>query len=146
MSTTLDAEQVATIRRTFEQVAPIAEQAASLFYGRLFELDPTLRPMFTGDLERQGRKLMSALATVVAHAGNPRDLAATLEPLAVRHVGYGVEEHHYETVGAALIWTLETGLGPAFTDEVRDAWLAAYGAISETMIAAARASQLAESA
>lgn len=146
MSTSLTNEQVATIRRTFEQVAPIAEQAAALFYGRLFELDPTLRPLFTGDLERQGRKLMSALATVVARAGSPRDLAATLEPLAVRHVGYGVHEHHYEVVGAALIWTLETGLGPAFTDTVKEAWIAAYGVVSETMIAAARSSQLAESA
>lgn len=146
MSTPLTPSQLALVRVTFEQVVPIADQAAALFYARLFELDPSLRPLFRGDLESQGKKLMSALATVVACADDPERLRATLEPLGQRHVGYGVEERHYATVGTALLDTLEKGLGACFTDEVRAAWATTYGAVSGIMIDAARAVDLPKTA
>lgn len=131
-------EQVERVQSTFKQVVPIKDEAARMFYQRLFEIDPNLRPMFKGDIDEQGRKLMGALATVVNGLDDPEKIVPFAEELGVRHLAYGVEEMHYTTVAHALIWTLEQGLGDAFTDDVRDAWIAAYTLLSDTMIAAAR--------
>ncbi len=106
-------DQKTMIRDSFAQVAPIAAQAASLFYGRLFELDPGLRPLFKGDIEEQGRKLMATLAFAVSNLSNPGILVPAVQKLGARHLRYGVKDDHYEVVGTALLWTLGQGLGDA---------------------------------
>lgn len=132
--------QIQLVETSFRLVAPIAAPAARLFYGRLFALDPTLRPLFAhADLEAQGSKLMQAIGFVVAHLRRPEALLPAVRELGRRHGGYGVRPAHYATVGAALLGTLEEGLGAAFTPEVRDAWAAAYGLLAAEMIAAAEA-------
>jgi len=129
--------QVGEVQASFARVAPIAEQAAALFYGRLFETAPETQVLFRGDMTLQGQKLMAAIATVVAGLGDIAAVTPAIRDLARRHVAYGVRPEHYALVGAALLWTLEQGLGDGFTPEVRDAWAAAYAALSGMMIAAA---------
>jgi hemoglobin-like flavoprotein len=126
-------EQKRLVQTSFEQVAPIAEVAAGLFYNRLFELDPALRPLFKGDLVEQGRKLMQMIGMVVKGLDRFDELVPAAQALGKRHVGYGVRDEDYETVGAALLWTLGKGLGAAFTHETKEAWTAAYGAITTAM-------------
>lgn len=126
--------QIELVQATFEQVKPISEIAADLFYGRLFELDHTLRPYFSDDLTKQKKKLMTALAFVVAGLNRPDFILPILRELGQRHVDYGVQPHYYHTVGAALLWTLRQGLGEAYTDEVEIAWAAAYSLLSEVMV------------
>jgi hemoglobin-like flavoprotein len=126
--------QVELVQTSFAKVAPIAEAAAGLFYGRLFERAPEVKPLFKGDIGEQGRKLMATLSVVVKGLSNPDAVLPAAKTLAVKHVSYGVEPTHYQPVGEALIWTLEQGLGDAFTPETRDAWLAAYSALSAAMI------------
>lgn len=130
-------QQIALVQQTFAEVRPIADTAAALFYNRLFMLDPSLRPMFRGDMARQGQMLMSMLGSAVAGLTNLPRLAPVVRQLGARHVNYGVTDDHYATVGAALLWTLEQGLGDSFTPEVSDAWAAAYRVLSETMKAGA---------
>ncbi len=129
--------QVDLIQSSFAKVAPISEQAAALFYGRLFEIAPEVKPMFKGDIKEQGRKLMSTLAVVVKGLSNLDAVVPVAQVLAKRHVAYGVKDAHYAPVGAALLWTLEQGLGPDFTPEVKGAWVEAYGILSSVMITAA---------
>lgn len=107
------------------------------FYGRLFELDPSLRPMFKGDLTEQGRKLMQVITFAVRSLKNLDAIVPAVEALGIRHVAYGVKAEHYDTVGAALLWTLGQGLGDAFTPEVKDAWPAVYGLLAQTATAKA---------
>ena len=130
-------EQIALVQESFNKIEPGAENAAALFYGRLFEIDPALRPMFKGDLGEQGRKLMQMIGLVVRSLNRIDDLVPAIGSMGARHAGYGVEDRHYETVGAALLWTLEQGLGSAFTADVKDAWAAAYGLLSQLMKEAA---------
>jgi nitric oxide dioxygenase len=125
--------EVAAVQRSFALVVPIKEQAAEIFYGRLFALDPSLKNLFKGDMKEQGRKLMSALALVVTGLANPKSILPTVEGLGRKHVSYGVEERHYDTVGAALLWTLEKGLGDKFTPDVKTAWAAAYTLLAGVM-------------
>jgi len=125
--------QKALVQTSFAQVRPIADAAAALFYTRLFELDPTLRPLFKGDLKEQGRKLMDMLTLAVKGLDRPEALLPALTALGRRHAGYGVNKHDYETVGEALLWTLEQGLGPSFTPDVREAWAALYRLVADTM-------------
>lgn len=125
------------VQESFKMVAPIADQAAELFYARLFELDPRLRPMFRGEMAEQRRKLMAALTVAVNSLDAPAQLTPVIEGLGRRHKGYGVVDSHYDTVGAALLWTLEQGLGDHFTSEVGDAWGAVYGVLATVMKAAA---------
>jgi nitric oxide dioxygenase len=130
-------EQVKLVQQSFAKVAPIAEQAAGLFYDRLFEIDPKLRALFKTDIAEQGKKLMAALTTVVTQLDDMSRIAETVRGLGRAHARFGVVPEHYVKVGAALLWTLEKGLGAAFTPEVRAAWLAAYSLVAETMIEAA---------
>src|SRR5579863_3132398 len=130
-------DQIDLIQSAFAKVAPIADVAADLFYGRLFEIAPEVKPLFRGDMREQGRKLMTTLGVVVSGLRNLEAILPAAKALAVKHVGYGVAAAHYKPVGEALIWTLEKGLGQGFTSEVRDAWLGAYGALSGVMIAEA---------
>jgi hemoglobin-like flavoprotein len=132
-------QQVSDVQASFAKVAPIAGQAAALFYGRLFETAPETRTLFRGDMTAQGEKLMAAIATVVNSLGEIETIIPVVQDLAKRHVAYGVRPEHYSTVGAALLWTLEQGLADDFTPEVAAAWAAAYGALSGVMIAAAYA-------
>jgi hemoglobin-like flavoprotein len=133
--------QIQLVQTSFEKVAPIADTAAALFYGRLFETDPSTRPLFRNDLRRQGAMLMQTLGLAVRHLHDPTPVLGAVQALGVRHVGYGVSDAHYDSVGAALLWTLGQGLGEAFTDEVREAWVAAYGLLAGVMKAAAASSQ-----
>lgn len=131
-------EEVDAVRRSWRQVLLIAEGAALLFYGRLFALDPSLRRMFGGDMEAQGRKLMATLSFVVDNLDRLPGLLPAVQSLGRRHAAYGVREEHYAVVAAALLWTLEQGLGESFTPAVRDAWANAYGVLSGAMQEAAR--------
>jgi len=131
--------QKTLVQDSFKTVATIADDAAILFYQKLFELDPSLRAMFPGDLTEQRKKLMQMLTAAVKGLDRLEQLVPVVQDLGRRHARYGVAESHYETVGAALLWTLEMGLGKAFTAEVKDAWTAVYGLLATTMKDAARA-------
>ena len=120
---------------------PIADDAAVLFYRRLFELDPSLESLFKGDMAEQRRKLMQMLTFAVNGLDRLDQLVPVVKDLGRRHVGYGVADGHYATVGSALLWTLETGLGAAFTPEVKDAWTTVYGILATTMQDAAKEAQ-----
>jgi hemoglobin-like flavoprotein len=135
--------QIALVQNSFAVVAPIADDAAALFYRRLFEIDPTLKAMFKGDMAEQRRKLMQMLSATVKGLNRIDRLIPVVEDLGRRHVDYGVEEHHYDTVGNALLWTLEKGLGAAFTPDVREAWATVYGLLASTMARAAAKSEAA---
>jgi hemoglobin-like flavoprotein len=137
----MNAQQIQLVQETFEHVRPIAGVAADLFYDRLFELDPALRPLFRGDMSEQKRKLMGALALVVGGLREPEQVLAAVRQLGRRHAAYGVQPGHYETVGMALLWTLGEGLGERFTPAVADAWAAAYGLVAATMQEAAYAAE-----
>jgi len=132
-------KQIQLIKETFAMVAPSADAVAAAFYARLFELDPSLRPMFPASLDDQGRKLMQVLGAAVGMLDRPQALIPVLESLGRRHAGYGVRDEHYDTVGAALLGTLAQGLGAAFTTEACEAWAALYQLVATTMQNAARA-------
>jgi hemoglobin-like flavoprotein len=129
--------QIKLVQTSFAKVAPIAATAADLFYARLFEIAPAVRPMFPEDLSEQKKKLMAMLGTAVASLNNLDTLLPAVRALGRRHSGYGVKAQHYAQVGSALLWTLEQGLGEAFTPEVKDAWATAYIVLSTTMMDAA---------
>jgi hemoglobin-like flavoprotein len=127
-------DQVKLVQESFAKVAPISEAAAVLFYDRLFEVAPTVKVMFPADMTEQRRKLMATLAVVVNGLGNLESVLPAASALARRHVSYGAKAEHYPVVGAALLWTLEKGLGDAWTPQLADAWTAAYGTLSGFMI------------
>lgn len=129
--------QVELVQTTWEKVVPISDQAAALFYGRLFELDPELKPMFKSDIREQGKKLMTMITVAVRGLGDLGKLVSAVEDLGRRHVGYGVRKKDYDTVATALLWTLEQGLGPDFTPEVKAAWVETYTILATTMQKAA---------
>ena len=129
--------QVVYVQQSFALLRPRADTVAARFYQRLFSLDPSVRPLFPDDLSSQGRKLMDMLGLVVQGLRRPESIAPAVQALGRRHVEYGVDVAHYETVGAALIWTLEQELGSEFTAEVRAAWTTAYAYLSALMSAAA---------
>ena len=127
-------DQIAAIQDSFAKLVPISEQAAMLFYGRLFEIAPTVKPLFRGDLTEQGRKLMATLGVVVNGLADLESVLPAASALAKRHVDYGVKAADYAPVGAALLWTLEKGLGDQWTPELATAWGAAYAILSDFMI------------
>jgi hemoglobin-like flavoprotein len=131
-------EEKALVQSTFAQLVPIADQAASLFYARLFEMDPGLRPLFRSDMREQGKKLMQMIGACVNGLDALEQLVPTVKDLGRRHAGYGVTDAHYETVGGALLWTLERGLGSAFTPAVQAAWTTVYTVLATTMKAGAQ--------
>jgi len=135
----MNTEKIALVRSSWQQVLPIKETAAQLFYGQLFELDPSLRSLFKGDMVEQGRKLMAMINTVVTNLDKLGTILPTIEEMGRRHVAYGVTKAHYDTVGNALLWTLGKGLGEQFTPAVKDAWLEAYTALASAMKQAAYA-------
>lgn len=131
-------EQIKLVRDSWAQVVPIADKAAELFYGRLFELNPSLKTMFTGDMAEQGQKLMRMISIAVDSLDKLDEIVPTVQDLGVKHLEYGVKNSHYDTVGEALLWTLGQGLGDAFTAEVMAAWTEVYGLLASTMQDAAR--------
>jgi hemoglobin-like flavoprotein len=133
------------VQQTFALVAPIADAAAAIFYARLFELDPSLRPMFKIDIEEQGRKLMQVLAVAVRGLDDLPTLVPVVQALGARHAGYGVKDEHYGTVASALLYTLDKGLGDKITSEVKDAWVEVYTILANTMKDAAKAVPVAAS-
>jgi hemoglobin-like flavoprotein len=137
MEDSMTPDQVQLVQQSFVKVAPISETAAVLFYDRLFEVAPKVRAMFPTDLTEQRRKLMATLAVVVGGLGNLESVLPAASALAKRHVSYGAKAEHYPVVGAALLWTLEKGLGDGWTPEVAEAWTAAYGTLSGFMISEA---------
>lgn len=130
--------QKTLVQQSFKQVVPIAETAATIFYERLFATTPDVLPLFKSDLTEQKKKLVQMLAYCVGKLDAPDELLPAVRALGQRHVGYGVASEHYDSVGAALLWTLQTGLGAAFTPEVKDAWTAVYGVLAATMQEGAR--------
>jgi hemoglobin-like flavoprotein len=133
----MTATHIALVRTSFELVRPILEHAAVIFYDRLFELDPSLRSLFRSSREAQAQTLAQALAIVVKGLEHPAQFRGAIAALGRRHAGYVVRDEHYTTVGEALIWTLEQGLGPSFTPNVRAAWMDAYGWLAFVMREAA---------
>jgi hemoglobin-like flavoprotein len=126
-------EKIALVQSTWAKVVPIKETAADLFYGKLFELDPSLRALFKSDIREQGRKLMAMIGTAVGGLNNLGALVPAVKDLGRRHAGYGVKSEDYTTVATALLWTLEKGLGDAFTPQVKDAWTETYMVLAKTM-------------
>jgi hemoglobin-like flavoprotein len=128
------AKQKKLIQDTWTQVVPIADQAAAIFYQRLFEIDPSTRPLFRStDMAQQHKKLLQILGIAVSSLDNLGALGKTVEDLGRRHAGYGVKDAHYDSVGVALLWTLEQGLGSAWTPEAAAAWKEVYGFLSSIM-------------
>jgi hemoglobin-like flavoprotein len=132
------ARELTLVRDSFDRVVPIAGVAADLFYDRLFYLAPSLRRMFPADMRDQKRKLMVMIAAAVQGLDDLDTLLPQVKALGARHAGYGVEPAHYQIVGEALIWTLESGLGNAFTPDVRAAWGRVYALLAATMQDGAR--------
>ena len=127
------------VQSSFQSIRPIAGQAADLFYGRLFEIAPEARPLFPDDLSDQKKKLMAMLATAVGSLHQVETILPAVQDLGRRHAGYGVTAEHYKPVGEALLWTLQKGLGPAFTPQVQQAWARTYGTLASVMMVAAAA-------
>lgn len=141
----LSTEQKQIVQQSFAQILPNAEQLAALFYDRLFQLDPDLRPLFQSDLEQQQKKFIQTLEIAVHGLYNLRVMVPVLQRLAIRHIDYGVRSEHYDTVGEALIWTLEQGLADRFTGKERTSWVALYDFIASVMTEAAASEQSAGS-
>jgi len=130
-------DQIDLVQASFAKVAPISEQAATIFYDRLFEQAPEVKPMFKGDMGEQRKKLMATLAVVVGGLNNLPTVLPAASALAKQHVGYGVKPSHYQAVGAALLFALSKGLGEGWTPQLATAWTAAYTTLSGYMIAEA---------
>jgi hemoglobin-like flavoprotein len=135
----MDQQTIQLVQDSWKKVEGIAPQAAALFYQNLFEADPALKPLFKGDMVKQGEKLMQMISAAVGKLTDLDTLVPVLQSLGKRHAGYGVKDADYGTVGGALLKTLGQGLGDAFTPAVKDAWTAVYGVMASVMIAAAKA-------
>ncbi len=129
----MNAEQVKLLRETFKSIEPMAQETGEMLYTKLFEIDPSLKPLFKGDLKTQAKMIMTAIGLAVTGLDQPDNLGQQVKALGTRHVNYGVQPRDVNTFGAALIWALEQTLGPAFTPEVKEAWVAAYGVLSVAM-------------
>ena len=134
----MTSQEIALIKTSLAKVAPIADQVSAIFYARLFELDPTLRELFHGDMREQGRKLMTMLGVAVNSLERLEQLVPAVRQLGLQNSSQRVREEHYETVGDALLWTLAKGLGREFTLDTRIAWGKTYWLLAETMKAGAR--------
>jgi hemoglobin-like flavoprotein len=130
-------QEIALVKSTWQKVLPIRDTAAELFYTKLLALDPALKPLFKNSMKEQGQKLMAMISTAVNGLDRRDSIVPAVQDLGRRHVSYGVKDADYDTVGAALLWTLEQGLGDAFTPQVKEAWVKAYTLLSSTMKQAA---------
>lgn len=125
--------QIELVKSTWEHVKPISDQAAQMFYAKLFEMKPEYRSMFPDDMKSQGKKLMTMITTAVSSLDRLEAILPAVQELGRRHVSYGVTAADYEPVGEALLWTLEKGLGDSFTPEVRAAWTETYTVLADVM-------------
>ncbi len=125
--------QITLVQASFKKIELVEEEAAVLFYARLFELDPALRRLFKEDMSEQRFKLMEMLEFTVQGLEKLDELVPAVRALGARHVGYGVKTEHYETVGSALLWTFGHALGEEFTADMKDAWTEVYNLLAETM-------------
>lgn len=132
-------DQVKRVQQSFAKVAPLGDKVPEIFYAHLFALDPSVKPLFKGDMQAQGRKLLASLALVVKGLSAPDTILPAVEALGKRHVDYGVKSEHYDTVGKALLRTLADGLGKDFDAETSAAWTGAYSLLAEVMKKAAYA-------
>ncbi len=121
------------VQSSFQELVPVAEEAAAMFYARLFELWPEIKPMFKGDMREQGSKLMQMIGYAVASLDNLEELVPAVQQLGKRHVAYGVKDEQYAHVGEALLWTIEQQMGDDFTPEIKDAWATVYTVLADTM-------------
>jgi hemoglobin-like flavoprotein len=128
----MDSEQIRLVQKSFTRLAQV-QRTPTAFYERLFELDPALRPLFKGSIEEQSRKLMNVLSAAVHSLHDFDALLPTVRSLGMRHRGYGIKDSDYDTVGQALMWTLEKSLGNDFTEDVRGAWAETYRVLSTVM-------------
>ena len=124
---------VSLVKNSWDKVKPISDQAAGLFYGRLFEIYPEVKPLFKGDMQQQGRKLMAMINTAVNALDNLEPVIPAIKDMGARHAGYGVSDEDYDKVADALLWTLDKGLGDEFTPEVKDAWVTVCTILADTM-------------
>ena len=134
----LTAEEITLVQNSFALIEPKADEVAALFYGKLFEIDRSTKPLFKGDMTEQGRKLLSVLKTAIASLHKFDQLVPALKVLGQRHHDYGVELRHYQSFAQALLWTLKQSLAGAFTPEVEAAWATTYGALAEVMMKGAK--------
>lgn len=134
----MDNSTIQLVQNSWQKVVAIGPQAAALFYQNLFEADPALKPLFKGDLQAQGKKLIEMISVAVSKLTELNVLVPVLQNLGKRHGGYGVQDSHYDTVGAALLKTLGQGLGNEFTQDVKTAWTNVYGVMADVMKAAAK--------
>ena len=114
--------QIKIVQNSWKLVAQDSEQAGKLFYARLFEISPGVRPMFPEDTSAQEKKLTTMLSYVINKLGNLNQIIEEVRSLARRHVKYGATPAHYPVVGEALIWTLEKGLYTHGNPEVAEPW------------------------
>jgi hemoglobin-like flavoprotein len=143
MPTMLSSSHTALVQSSFRALLPISDTVARLFYDRLFELAPEVRPLFKGNIDQQGPKLIGMLAIAVKQLERPEDLIPALRELGKRHVDYGVKREHYALVGAAFLWTLRESLGASFTEDVRTAWATTFGFLAGVCIDAAYPAEIA---
>ena len=134
---TLNATDIELVQQSWEKVKPISDKAAELFYGRLFEIAPEVKPYFKGDMDEQGKKLMQMISTAVSALKRLDTVVPAVQDLGRRHVSYGVKDKDYDSVGSALLWTLEQGLGEEFTEDTKSAWAKTYTVLADTMKEAA---------
>jgi len=129
----MEAKTIELVQESFKKVVPIKDTAAQIFYTKLFEKDPSLKPLFKGDMKEQGTKLMAMIGTAVNGLTDLGAIVPAVQQLGKNHVGYGVKDEHYDTVGAALLETLEAGLGDEFTPDTKTAWTEVYTLLATTM-------------
>lgn len=134
----MDSSTIQLVQNSWQKVVAIGPQAAALFYQNLFEADPALKPLFKGDLQAQGKKLIEMISVAVNKLTELNVLIPVLQNLGKRHGGYGVQDFHYDTVGAALLKTLGQGLGNEFTEDVKTAWTNVYLVMADVMKKAAK--------
>lgn len=134
--------QIDLVQSSFQQILPIADTAGELLYGRIFVLAPESRALFGADIRPQEKRLMIAVKIAVNGLGRLDEITPFLVKLGARHVRYGVRPEHFAVVAEALLWTLEQGLGEAFTADVRDAWVAAWNVIADAMLTGMRQAEL----
>ncbi len=131
-------EEIKLVQDSYAKVTPIAGKAAELFYGKLFEIAPEVKPLFKTDMAEQGQKLMYMIGVAVNGLTDLGKIVPAVQQLGIRHLDYGVTEDHFAPVGEALLWTLEQGLGDAWNEPVKNAWTTTYCLLTDTMIAAMR--------
>jgi hemoglobin-like flavoprotein len=131
-------KQIKLIEDSWDYIIMNTQEAGELFYGRLFEKNPGLKPLFKSNLQDQARKLIALITFAVNKLNNFSEVVSDIEALGIRHNAYGVEPKHYDMVGEALLWTLEQGLGDKWNDELLQAWSTLYTTLSEVMINASQ--------